>query len=280
MQINENDRTMENKFIPMTSITSGLFQQVADGVYCQTIQIVNIAYVEHANGFVLIDTGMPQSSKVILKQIEEQFGKNAVPDCIILTHGHFDHVGAIEDLVELWNIPVYAHIYELPYLTGQRDYPEPDWTVEGGLLAKISPIYPNDGIDLAYNVQPLPESGEVPYLPDWQWLHTPGHTEGHISLFRENDRTLIAGDAFITVRQDSLLKVLVQNQEVSGPPRYLTPDWNSAWDSVKKLSNLQPQVALCGHGVPMAGENLQQGLENLVQNFDKIAIPDHGKYIN
>ena len=50
------------------------------------------------------------------------------------------------------------------------------------------------------------------------------HTPGHISLFREKDRTLIAGDAFVTVKQEYLYKVITQEQEISGPPRYLTTD--------------------------------------------------------
>lgn len=107
---------------------------------------------------------------------------------------------------------------EIPYLTGQKNYPDPDGTVEGGLVAKISPMFPNEGVHLGNHVKPLPDNGELPHLSEWKWIHTPGHSDGHISLFREKDRTLIAGDAFITVKQDSLAKVLVQEREVNGPP--------------------------------------------------------------
>lgn len=74
-------------------------------------------------------------------------------------------------------------------------------------------------------------------MPGFRWIHTPGHTLGHISLFRDEDRALIVGDAFVTVKQESLYKVLIQKKEISGPPRYFTTDWLAAWDSVKKITS-------------------------------------------
>ena len=73
---------------------------------------------------------------------------------------------------------------------------------------------------------------------------------------------------------------MVQEQEINGPPRYLTTDWLAAWESVKKLEALKPQVAITGHGVPMSGEDLANGLKRLVQEFDRLAIPDYGRYID
>lgn len=279
MEHRQENQTMDGKFIPMTSLTNGLVQQVAEGVFSYTIQIVNIAMVRTSNDFVLIDTGMPESEEKIFEIVEEIFGENAKPEAIILTHGHFDHVGSIEKLLTQWDVPVYAHPLEIPYLTGQKNYPDPDGTVEGGLVAKISPMFPNEGVHLGNHVKPLPDNGELPHLSEWKWIHTPGHSDGHISLFREKDRTLIAGDAFITVKQDSLAKVLVQEREVNGPPRYLTTDWQLTKKSVEKLAALHPRVAVTGHGLPMEGEELEQGLTKLVNEFDTIAVPDYGKFV-
>ncbi|OLO27054.1 hypothetical protein BTR23_21210 [Alkalihalophilus pseudofirmus] len=57
----------------------------------------------------------------------------------------------------------------------------------------------------------------------FRWIHSPGHTPGHVSLFRDADRTLIVGDAFVTIKQESLYSVITQEQQISGPPRYFTP---------------------------------------------------------
>lgn len=274
---------MEDKYIPMTSITSGDGIEVLPDIYCFPIQIVNVVFVGFTNSpndWVLIDAGMPQSEDKIISEAEKRFGEGAKPRAIILTHGHFDHIGAAVELVEHWKVPVYAHPLEIPYVTGIKEYKDPDPTVEGGLLAKISGFFPNEPINLGENVKPLPADGSIPELPGWEWIHTPGHTEGQVSLFRKQDHVLIAGDTFITVRQDELLKVLLQEKELSGPPRYFTPDWDSSWESVRKLEALHPRIAIPGHGLPMDGEELTEGLRILVKDFDKIAIPDHGIYVD
>lgn len=270
------------KYIPTTSIGSGIGVEVLPDLYCYTVQIVNVCFVGYLNSeeYVLVDTGMPHSANKIISAAEDRFGKNNPPRAIILTHGHFDHVGSVIDLVKHWDIPVYAHELEMPYLTGEKSYPQPDATVEGGMVAKMSPMFPIDPINLGDRIHILPSNGTVPEMPEFQWIHTPGHSPGHVSLFRERDRALIAGDAFVTVKQEYLYKVLTQEQEISGPPRYLTTDWDAARASVKQLEALKPTYAVTGHGSPMAGALLEDSLHKLVTNFDDIAIPDHGKYLN
>lgn len=277
------DNHLSEKFIPVTSVKSGDGQSVTSDIYCLPIQIVNVCYIgnrEKGSDWVLIDAGMPRSADEIIGTAKELFGEDVPPKAIVLTHGHFDHVGALVELVEIWKVPVYAHQLEMPYLTGKKDYPKPDPTVEGGMVAKMAGLFPNEGINLEQHVQILPSDGSVPHLPGWKWMYTPGHTEGHISLFREEDRALIAGDAFVTVKQESLYKVITQEKDIHGPPRYFTTDWKAAKQSVEKLAALNPSVAVTGHGLPMSGVELTDSLDSLVQNFDEIAKPDYGKYVN
>jgi glyoxylase-like metal-dependent hydrolase (beta-lactamase superfamily II) len=271
----------DHHFIPMTSVGAGKAHELTPNLFYYTNQIVNVIMLGNANqpNWVLVDAGMPGSAKKTMKIAKERFGTDGPPQAILLTHGHFDHVGGLVDLLKVWKVPVFAHPLEFLYLSGMQDYPEPDPSVEGGLLAKLASIYPHDGIDIREVLHPLPQNGSVPNLPEWKWIHTPGHSPGHVSFFRDSDQSLIAGDAFVTVRQDSLYKVLVQKKEVNGPPRYLTTDWNAARESVKKLYELSPQRAVCGHGEAMEGEELRDGLKNLVDKFDQLALPQFGKYV-
>ena len=271
----------ENRFIPMTSVSSGKGREVKDDIFYYTNQIVNLITIGNPRegDWVLVDAGMAKSGPEILKVIEDRFGPYNKPSAIILTHGHFDHVGGLPDLLEAWDVPVYAHPWEFPYLTGEKPYPKPDPSVEGGLLAKVSFIYPTEPINIKENLFPLPTDHTLPHLPGWVWILSAGHSPGHVSFYRTEDGILLSGDAFITVRQDSLYRVLIQKEEINGPPRYLTTDWQAAWDSVKNLALLQPSLVIPGHGNAMEGVELKDGLKTLVEAFDRIAIPDYGKYI-
>ncbi|WP_411844460.1 MBL fold metallo-hydrolase [Salinicoccus sp. HZC-1] len=268
--------------IPAYSMESGNTTEVLPDLSTYTNKIVNLHMVGTPDDgdFVLVDAGLPDSSDEIIKAVEDRFGEGARPKAIILTHGHFDHVGSIIELIETWDVPVYAHKLELPYLTGQEPYPEPDPTVEGGMMAKTAAMFPREPIDLGNNVEPLPADGTVPHMPEFEWIHTPGHTQGHVSLYRASDRTLIVGDAFVTVQQDSLYKTMVQKKEIQGPPVYYTTDWEAARASVEKLQSIEPETAVFGHGKALEGEELREDLEKLADNFDEIAVPSHGKYVD
>jgi glyoxylase-like metal-dependent hydrolase (beta-lactamase superfamily II) len=101
-----------------------------------------------------------------------------------------------------------------------------------------------------------------------------------VSLWRESDRTLIAGDAFITTRQESAYAVLIQAPELHGPPMYFTPNWNAARESVRRLAALQPETVVTGHGRPMAGASMRNALGMLARDFNEIAVPRQGKYVD
>jgi glyoxylase-like metal-dependent hydrolase (beta-lactamase superfamily II) len=255
--------------------------QVAPGVWGMRIVFVNIYMVETGDKeWVLIDAGLYGSAGKIKRMAESLFGAGNPPKAIILTHGHFDHVGALQELIHTWKVQVYAHLLELPYLTGHSAYPPPDPSVGGGLMSSLSFLYPKKPIQLGGYIHALSKDGHLPHMPDWMSIHTPGHAPGHIALFRGRDKVLIAGDAFVTTKQESALSVMFQKKVISGPPQYFTTNWLAAALSVKKLRDLRPEVAATGHGRPMYSEELHAGLDRLVNNFQQLAIPKHGRYVN
>lgn len=259
----------------------GSTSTVIPDIAWQRIGIVNVIYfgAPNAGSWVLIDAGLPGTARFIRKAAEERYGEGAKPAAIVLTHGHFDHVGALKSLASDWDVPIYAHPDELPYLNGSTAYPDPDPGVGGGMMARLSPLYPKGPFDVSEWLQPLPEDGHVPHMPGWRWLHTPGHTKGHVSFWRERDRALIAGDAFITTDQESAYAVATQKPELQGPPMYFTPDWESAKASVRMLADLEPDIAVTGHGLPAHGDDLKIKLKLLADRFDEVAVPEHGKYV-
>lgn len=255
---------------------------IAPGVWRMKDVFVNVFIIESGEqpGWVLIDTGLKSSYAKIKNMIAEVMEPGAVPQAIIMTHGHFDHRGALQQLADEWQVPVYCHHMELPYLTGKASYPPPDATVGGGVMASMAFVYPSGPIDVQEHLQELPEDGKVPSLPDWRWIHTPGHTPGHISLFREKDGVLVAGDAVVTTKQESIFSVMTQKRVMSGPPKYFTPDWGAAARSVKELAALEPNVIVTGHGHAMYGDEARKALHKLARQFWQLGMPGKGRYVS
>jgi glyoxylase-like metal-dependent hydrolase (beta-lactamase superfamily II) len=259
-------------------------EEVAPGLACLQQPIVNLYFHGEPGAgdrsWVLIDAGLLFTEDGIVEAAAKRFGEGSRPVAIILTHGHFDHVGALPHLAIRWDVPVYAHELERPYLSGQSSYPPPDPAVGGGAMSFFSRFYPRGPIDLGDRLQTLPPDGHVPGMSGWRWLHTPGHSPGHVSLFRDSDRVLIAGDAFVTTKQESAVGALLQwDVRVRRPPAYFTPDWQAARRSVEKLAQLLPETAVTGHGLPMRGERLRRELEALAYDWQNQAVPSWGRYI-
>lgn len=258
-------------------------EEVRPDLAFKRLAIVNVLFFglpgAGDRNWVLIDAGIPSTAGVIKRAAAKRFGASARPSAIVQTHGHFDHVGALEELAAEWDAPVYAHPLEHPYLNGQAAYPAPDPTVGGGLMAAVSGLYPRGPVDVGARLRALPEDHTVPGMPGWTWLLVPGHTPGQVALWRGSDKTLIAADAFVTTTQESAYAVAVQKPEMHGPPMYFTPDWPSARTSVEVLAALEPDLVITGHGPAMRGADMRAALHALARDFDHVAVPERGKYV-
>ncbi len=251
-------------------------QQIAPGVIRMSVGIANI-YFAGAKGtpWFLVDSGTPGYASKIQQAAGDLYGADTAPEFILLTHGHFDHAGSALQLAEAWHVPIYAHRLEKPYLTGMSPYPPQDPTV-GGAMAFLSRFFSTQSIRLQPHLRELPGDGEMPGHPEWEWVFTPGHAPGHISLYHPKLRVLLAGDAFTTVDVDSPFSLVTQARQISRPPAPFTCDWVAARDSVRLLSKLRPEVVGCGHGAPMSGSDVCNELNDLAVNFP---MPEHGRYV-
>jgi glyoxylase-like metal-dependent hydrolase (beta-lactamase superfamily II) len=147
------------------------------------------------------------------------------------------------------------------------------------MMARLSFLYPRRPINVGPRLLALPSDGRIRELPGWQWHHTPGHTPGHVALFRPEDRLLVAGDAVVTTRQESAASVLTERPELRPPPAYYTIDWPTAETSVRHLATLQPEVLVTGHGAAMRGEPMRRGLDDLIRHFRQ-RMPRSGWYLS
>ncbi len=251
-------------------------ERIAPDVGWLPISFVNAYFVGRpGEAWAVIDTGLPGRAEHIFEAAEARFGAGAQPEAIYLTHGHFDHRGSAGQLAEKWDVPIYAHQMELPYLTGRSAYPPPDPTI-GGAIAFLSRFMPSGTADLEGRVVELPD-GELPGLPQWHWIATPGHSPGHVSFFRSSDRVLLAGDALATMDMDSWVGLVSKKRKLSRAGAPFNSDWDATRLSVQKLAELRPNVVGCGHGIPMGGADLPERLQRFAERFEP---PRHGRYVS
>jgi Metallo-beta-lactamase superfamily len=148
---------------------------VTQGVAQLALGIVNAYLIGEAGGpWVLVDAGTPGNAEKIRAAAQERFGQGVRPEAIVLTHGHADHSGSAAELSDSWDVPVYAHRLELPFLTGLSAYPPPDPTVRGP-FALLGRFISRETIYLGKErARELPAGREVPGVPNWRWIYTPG----------------------------------------------------------------------------------------------------------
>jgi glyoxylase-like metal-dependent hydrolase (beta-lactamase superfamily II) len=240
-------------------------QEIAEGVFWLPIHGSNVYLVQSGSTWVLIDTAWGNCSQTIRDAAESLFGADSRPAAILLTHDHPDHVGAALELAQFWSCPVYVHPAELALtiatdLATIEQYANP---MDRWIILPIMRALPQRWVrsmiskgSLERVVKPLTPGGEVPALPEWTWIPTPGHSPGHVAFFRERDRVLITGDALLTVDLASFGGWLSLRTR-GGKPRTTVSPWYTNWDqraaekSADALLALHPSVIASGHGTPM-----------------------------
>lgn len=269
---NETATTLPEKHTSTRSIPT-VMQEIARDVALVPMTIVNAYLVGTKHNWVLVDSGTPGNAKKICEAAEAYFGPNCKPRAILLTHGHFDHAGSANELGRLWDVKVYAHRLEWPFLTGKSAYPPMDPTAPG-FFSAVSRFMPSRTANVDERLAYLNSSLPVLGMPDWEVIDTPGHTPGHVAFYRASDGVLLAGDAFATVNMDNFFALVAKKPQIYRPAVAATTDWEKARASVQALARLRPAVIGAGHGVPMTGAADQ--LEALAANFP---VPKRGRYV-
>jgi glyoxylase-like metal-dependent hydrolase (beta-lactamase superfamily II) len=176
-------------------------------------------------GDVLIDAATRRAGRRIMRQIEGRGIKAHA-----LTHAHADHQGATHEVCEKLGLPLWC---------GEHDAD----AMEQGTIEQMQPDHPVNRVISRFWLGPphpvarrLREGDEV---AGFVVLDAPGHSPGHIALWRESDRTLVCGDVFFNM------------PSLRPPPRLLTYDPQQNRASMRRLAELRPALALFGHGPPL-----------------------------
>jgi glyoxylase-like metal-dependent hydrolase (beta-lactamase superfamily II) len=182
-------------------------------------------------GDVLVDASTRHAGRRILRQIE---GRDVSAHA--LTHAHADHQGASHEICEKLGIPYWVGTGDVEAAeTGDIMSRQPDhW-----LNTLIGKVWPGPGHPVD---RQLAEGDEV---AGFTVLETPGHSAGHVSFWRESDRTLICGDVL------NGMNLLTTIPGLHEPVGIFTPDPERNRQSAKRLGELEPALVCFGHGAPL-----------------------------
>jgi glyoxylase-like metal-dependent hydrolase (beta-lactamase superfamily II) len=221
----------------------------------------NAYLVSDGSSWILVDAGWGSDGPRIRAAARSLMGPGPAPSAILLTHAHPDHAGSARELAQAWRCPVYTHPAELPLATGDfaamASYAGPldRWLILPLMRAigRRRREAALAGSSLAGIVHPLGPGGAIPGVDGWEWIHTPGHTPGHVAYLRARDRVVLSGDAILTLEVNAWAGLVRQRQGLSGPPWYTTWDRQAAIASIREIADLEPYVLASGHGLPLAG---------------------------
>ncbi len=231
-----------------------LTRNVAPGVHRLEHAYVNCYLIEEEGRVTIVDAAFPSTWAPLLLALEEIGRSRRDIEAIVLTHGHFDHLGFAARAQTELRVPIWVHraderlaahpyryrrertpfVYPLmypaaiPVLAGM--------TAAGALAVK--------GVN---SVSYLPENGvlDVPGRP--QIIFTPGHTDGHTALHFADRGAVISGDALVTLDP---YKGSRGAQIIAGAA---TADSALALDSLSALADTDADLVLPGHGDPWSG---------------------------
>ena len=191
---------------------------------------------------VLIDAGTRFDRRGILKSLEGVDLK-----MVALTHCHPDHQGAVKAVCESFHCPLACHEADRAAMEGLQPMSPASRPIRWSSRFFAGPPHPVD--------RNLKEGDEI---AGFRVVEAPGHTMGHVMVFREEDGVAIAGD--VAVNMD----FLTLRPGLHEPPAFFCVDPALNRQSIRKLADLRPRLVLFGHGRPLGdGDALRRFADSL-----------------
>jgi glyoxylase-like metal-dependent hydrolase (beta-lactamase superfamily II) len=233
--------------------------RVASGVYVLPIprtqqepeSFLNLTLiVDEQYGNMLVDAGLPGQAEAIGAALLE--AGTGVRDLrhIIFTHQDLDHVGSGAALVRQSGARVLAHSADAPHINGSLRLlkPSPQMLEQRPQMREVLERLEPVGVD-----EHLEDGERLDLAGGIRVIFTPGHTPGHLSLYLERSKVLIAGDA-----------LRAERGYLEGPNPTMTLDMRTAIQSLRTLADLEIDTIVCYHG-GVVSEDANGQLRRVIQ---------------
>jgi len=237
--------------------------RIANGVYVLPIPrgsrgadgFLNLTLIlDEQNGNTLVDAGLPGQAEAIGAALTEVGIGVRDLKCIIFTHQDLDHVGSGAALVRQSGATVFAHPADAAHIDGSLRplKPSPEMLERRPqmreVLERLEPVLVDEHLE---------DGDRLDLAGGTRVIFTPGHTPGHLSLYLERPRVLIAGDA-----------VTAEGGHLNGPNPSMTLDMRPAMQSIRRLADLEIDTIVCYHG-GVVSEDANGQLQRVLQEVSR-----------
>jgi hydroxyacylglutathione hydrolase len=155
---------------------------------------VDHCYILQGDGIIMIDGGTPGQAKHFMEALERLSIRPGDIRLIVLTHGHWDHIGSAREIKEITGAPIALHRREKDWLEKSLKPLPPGVTTWGHIFARIMAIFmplvhvPATDVDLVLGDA---EFSLLEYGIPGQIIYTPGHSKGSVSVLLESEEAFV-----------------------------------------------------------------------------------------
>lgn len=220
--------------------------EISDGIHWIKDGYVNIYLIEHQDELYLIDTGMNKKASKVIKYVKSELESKKIAS-IMLTHHHTDHTGGLHLLNQEFHPRIHISPEDSVFVKGEKKH----YFFKSPVLKPLSVILYN--FMKTKPVQTLELCNEGDTINGFTVYSFPGHTLGSLGYLK--NKVLFAGDAGVTSKG-----------KVKTPPKLMSDNMKMVESSLKKMSKLNFEIILSGHGQPIlsdASQRVKEAVEQL-----------------
>ncbi len=209
---------------------------ISNNVHWIKDRFVNAYIIDNQDGITLIDTALNKKAVSFQNYIAKEL-ENKPINHIYLTHHHSDHTGGLHYLNEHYHPVVYSSEKDGEVITGKRKAPKPNSLLLKVLFPLAKPFFTSKTITSTEILVDHQTSS------DFTVYHLPGHTLGSLGYLKSN--VLFAGDA---------CRINDKKGEVLIGAKAFTESMSESYKSLERLSKLDFDILLAGHGTPILSD--------------------------